>query len=264
MQGIPVMFHGVFHTVIDFLCRLLARPDQASGGHNIIDNRKSLFLSYDKRMGLWDITKAVHCEKSTVAENCFHIRCYRMRRAVHSPHGWCRCLCEEAAQVRLEAVVDNRWLPLGRRNSRSNQRPIPTGEATWRKAHATIIATQYDPQEWGMLCRTALWQWEAKQIITSPAERRTNEKMMAVTCLPWWSSQYRRLLRDGQDISPSSRDSTHCWPCLSAYMSVFALLMHKRPSWKIIPNMFSEGSLPNNKKKIVTEQSLTVTILKLT
>ena len=48
---------GIFHIAIDFLCRLLERHDQTSGDHNMIDNRKILFLSNEKRMGLRDITK---------------------------------------------------------------------------------------------------------------------------------------------------------------------------------------------------------------
>ena len=53
----------------------------------MIDYRKILFLSYEKRIGLRDIAKAVHCVKIAVAENCFHIHCCRMRQTVYSPQG---------------------------------------------------------------------------------------------------------------------------------------------------------------------------------
>ena len=65
---IPTTFHGVFHTVIGFLGRLLEWPDQTPRDQNTLDCRKILFLSYKKRMGLQIIVKTVHCGKSTVNE----------------------------------------------------------------------------------------------------------------------------------------------------------------------------------------------------
>ena len=49
---------------IDFLRRLLERPDQKPGGQKMIDYRKILFLSYEKGMGSRDIAKAVGCSIS--------------------------------------------------------------------------------------------------------------------------------------------------------------------------------------------------------